>query len=81
MPKETIKLSEAPRYLRDKFGASVSYRRLYSAVLDGTVRAHKDASGHGWQIYVDDFPEIAEAMKPKNVEDLAPQGSANKIHL
>ncbi len=40
-----IKLPEVTRHLRDDFGVSVSYRRLYTAVLDGIVPAEKDASG------------------------------------
>ena len=81
MSKETIILPAVPRHLRKVFGVKVSYRRVYMGVLDGDIPAEKDASGKRWEIDVDDLPEIAKAMKPKNVEELAPQGSANKIHL
>ena len=81
MPKETIILPEVPRYLRKEFEVKVSYRRVYTAVLNGDIPAEKDDTGTRWKIKVDDLPEIAKAMKPKNVEDLAPQGSTNKIHL
>ena len=79
MTKETIKLSEVPRRIRRDFGVEITYRRLYSAVLDGKVPAHKDDSGHGWLINDDDLPEIAEKLKPVNIEDLAPPDWDGKI--
>ena len=57
-----IKLSELPRRLRDEFGVSVTYRRLYTAVLDGIVPAERDASGSRWLIDPDDLPEIAKTL-------------------
>ena len=81
MSKETINLSELPRLLRKKYGVKISYRRAYIDVLDAVIPAEKDDTGTRWKIKVDDLPKIAKAMKPRNVEDLAPQGSANKIHL
>lgn len=70
MSKETIKLSEVPRRLRKEFGVKVSYRRVYTAVLNGDISAERDASGNRWEIGVDNLPEIAKAFKPVNVEDL-----------
>ena len=70
MTKEKIKLSEVPRRIRRDFGVEVTYRRLYSAVLDGKVPAHKDDSGHGWLINVDDLSMIAKTLKPITVEDV-----------
>ncbi len=61
-PTNKIKLSELPRRLRDEFGVTVSYRRLYTAVLDGTVPAERDASGSRWLIDADDLPEIAKTL-------------------
>ena len=49
-PTKGIKLSGARRRLRDELGVSVSYRRLYAAVLDGIVPAERDASGSRWLI-------------------------------
>jgi len=57
-----IKLPEVTRHLRDDFGVSVSYRRLYTAVLDGIVPAEKDASGSRWLVDADDLPKIAEVF-------------------
>ena len=57
-----IKLPEVTRHLRDDFGVSVSYRRLYTAVLDGIVPAEKDASGSRWLVDANDLPKIAEAF-------------------
>ena len=57
-----VKLSEVPRRLRHEFGVSISYRRVYSAVLDGIVPAEKDASGSRWLVDPNDLPEIAEAL-------------------
>ena len=61
-PINQIKLSELPRRLRDEFGIIVSYRRVYSAVLDGIVPAEKDASGSRWVVGADDLPEIAKTF-------------------
>ena len=80
MPKETINLSELPRRLRKEHGVKISYRRVYTGVLDGDIPAEKDASGTRWKIKVDDLPEIAKTMKPKNVEELAPPGSTDQMH-
>ena len=62
MSANSIKLSELPRRLRKDFAVEVSYRRVYTAVLDGAIPAEKDASGTRWEINVDDLPEIAKAM-------------------
>ena len=62
MNETKIKLSEAPRRLRDEFGVSISYRRLYTAVLDGMVPAERDASGSRWLVDADDLPEIAKTL-------------------
>lgn len=70
MPEETINLSEVPRHLRKAFEVKVSYRRVYTAVLDGKIPAEKDETGTRWKIKVDDLPEIAKVLKPVNVEDL-----------
>lgn len=59
----TIKLSELPRRLRDEFSITVSYRRLYTAVLDGTIPAGRDASRSRWLIDADDLPEIAKTLE------------------
>ena len=64
---EKIKLSEVPRRLRDEFGVAVSYRRVYTAVLDGTVPAERDASGSRWIVDADDLPEIAETLGRKPI--------------
>ena len=61
-PVNKIKLSELPRRLRDEFGEAVSYRRLYTAVLDGIVPAERDASGSRWLVDADDLPEIAQTL-------------------
>ena len=61
----TIKLSEVPRHLRNEFGVAVTYRRLYTAVLDGIIPAERDASGTRWLIDKDDLPEIAETLGGK----------------
>ena len=60
-----IKLSELPRRLRDEFGVSVTYRRLYTAVLDGIVPAERDGSGARWIVDAGDLPEIAETLGSK----------------
>ncbi len=65
-PVHKIKLSEIPRRLRDQFDVSVSYRRLYTAVLDGIVPAERDASGSRWLIDADDLPKIASALGSKS---------------
>ena len=57
-----IKLSEVPRHLRDEFSVAVTYRRLYTAVLDGTIPAGRDASGSRWLVGPDDLPEIAKTL-------------------
>ncbi len=57
-----VKLSEVPRRLRDEFGVSISYRRVYSAVLDGIVPAEKDASGSRWLVEANDLPDIATTL-------------------
>lgn len=80
MSANSIKLSELPRRLRKDFAVEVSYRRVYTAVLDGAIPAEKDASGTRWIIDIEDLPLIAKAMKPKNVEDLAPPGSTDQMH-
>ncbi len=61
-PVHKIKLSELPRRLRDQFDVTVSYRRLYTAVLDGIVPAERDASGSRWLIDPNDLPEIARTI-------------------
>ena len=66
MPTQRIKLSEVPRLLKDEFGLAVSYRRVYSAVLDGIVPAERDASGNMWLIRSDDMPEIAKVFDTAN---------------
>ena len=70
MSKNQIKLSELPRRLRKEFGIEVSYRKTYSAVLDGAIPAEKDASGTRWFVNSKDLRKIAKALKPVNVEDL-----------
>ena len=80
MPKETINLSELPRRLRKDHGVKISYRRAYKDVLDAVIPAEKDDTGTRWKIKVDDLPEIAKAMKPKNVEKLAPPDSTDQMH-
>ena len=40
-------------------GIHVTYRRLYSAVLDGAIPAIKDESGSRWVIKADDLDAIA----------------------
>ncbi len=65
MTDTRIKLSELPRRLRDEFGIVVSYRRLYTAVLDGIVPAERDGSGTRWLVDADDLPEIAETLGSK----------------
>ena len=60
-----IKLSELPRRLRDEFGVAISYRRIYTAVLDGIVPAERDASGSRWIIDPDDLAEIATTLGGK----------------
>ncbi len=65
MTDTKIKLSELPRHLRDEFGVSVTYRRVYTAVLDGTVPAERDGSGARWLVDADDLPEIAETLGRK----------------
>ena len=62
MTETKIKLPEAPRRLRDEFGVSISYRRLYTAVLDGMVPAEKDASGSRWLVDANDLPDIAKTL-------------------
>lgn len=57
-----VKLSDLPRRLRDEFGVTVSYRRLYSAVLDGLVPAERDASGSRWLIDAADLSDIAKSF-------------------
>ncbi len=64
-PTNKIKLSELPRRLRDEFSITVSYRRLYTAVLDGIVSAERDASGSRWLVDADDLPEIAKTLGSK----------------
>ena len=57
-----IKLSELSRRLRDEFGESVPYRKIYTAVLDGIVPAERDASGARWIVNADDLPAIAKTL-------------------
>ena len=59
---DMIALPEVPHHLREEFGVSVSYRRVYAAVLDGVVPATRDASGRRWVIAADDLPKVAEAF-------------------
>ena len=66
MSTQKIKLSELPRLLKHEFGLAVSYRRVYSAVLDGIVPAERDASGNRWLIKSDDMPEIAKIFDTAN---------------
>ncbi len=62
MTNTKIKLSEVPRRLRDQFDVSVSYRRLYTAVLDGIVPAEREDSVSRWLIDTNDLPEIAKTI-------------------
>jgi hypothetical protein len=57
-----IKLSEVPRRLREDFGVSISYRRLYGLVLDGIVPAEKDETGNRWLIACNDLGQVAEML-------------------
>ena len=61
-PTNKIQLSELPRRLRNEFGITVSYRRLYTAVLDGIVPAERDESGSRWLIDPDNLPEIVKTL-------------------
>ena len=81
MSKETIGLSELPRRLRKEFGVVITYRHAYKDVLDGTIPAERDETGTRWKIKVDDLPEIAKALKPINVEDLAPPSLEGKFFI
>ena len=67
MTDTKIRLSELPRRLRDEFGVAVSYRRVYSAVLDGIVPAERDGSGARWLVDADDLTAIAETLGRKTV--------------
>ena len=51
--------------LHAPFGVSVTYRRLYSVVLDGIIPAERDATGSRWVINISDLPAIADAMKSR----------------
>jgi hypothetical protein len=59
MQKSSLGLPEACRWLRKTTGVHVTYRRLYSAVLDGAVPAVKDESGSRWVIKAADLDAIA----------------------
>ena len=59
MDKSTLGLPEACRWLRGKAGIRITYRRLYSAVLDGSIPAVKDDSGSRWVIKTNDLKAIA----------------------
>jgi hypothetical protein len=59
MQKSLLGLPEACRWLRKTMGVHVTYRRLYSAVLDGAIPAIKDDSGSRWVIKADDLDTIA----------------------
>jgi hypothetical protein len=59
MKKSAFGLPEACRRLREEAGICITYRRLYSAVLDGAIPAVKDESGSRWVIKADDLDAIA----------------------
>ena len=77
MTDNKIKLSEVPRHLRDEFGVAITYRRLYTAVLDGIVPAERDDSGSRWLIDKADLPEIAKTLKIRIglINHMAPSSS------
>lgn len=59
-PAATIPLPEVPRAIRAATGATVPYRILYAAVVDGTVPAEKR---HGrWHVAASDLKRIAQAL-------------------
>ena len=62
MSEKQIPLAELPRKLREEFGVSVSYRRVYGLVLDGVVPAEKDETGTRWFVSHDDLAEIAKTL-------------------
>ncbi|HUU66734.1 MAG TPA: hypothetical protein VMW57_05550 [Methyloceanibacter sp.] len=62
MRDKQIPLAELPRKLREEFGLSVSYRRVYGLVLDGVVPAEKDERSARWFVSCDDLAEIAKSL-------------------
>ena len=63
-----LNLPDLPRELLSYTGGkTVSYRRLYTRVLNGTLPASRSHGGR-WVIDRDDIPQIAAALglKPKN---------------
>jgi hypothetical protein len=77
MTHERIPLTELPRKLRDKFGSSPSYRRLYVHVLDGTLPAQQD--GARWFVIGRDLDKIGVILglqPPKPVRPGRKQSAA-----
>ena len=62
-----LKLSELPRRLRLEFDISISYRRLYRAVLDASIPAFKDTSGTKWLVNSADLDLIINRLAPTEV--------------
>jgi hypothetical protein len=60
-----IPLPRVPRALleRNHVRKPVSYKRLYTAVLEGRIPAEQDDNGR-WSVKGDDLSLIAEALSP-----------------
>ena len=59
----SIALTDAPRELA-KFGARITYRKLYGLVLDGIVPAERASNGR-WIIKRTALPGIAKSLGSK----------------
>ena len=54
-------ITKLPQRLNADFGGTVSYRKIYTAVLDGKIPATQGENGR-YQVAEADLPVIAEAL-------------------
>lgn len=59
---DRLNLSELPQALRHRGYTSLSYRRIYSAVLDGALADHVVRDNGRWYVSRDAVPAIAKAL-------------------
>lgn len=71
-----IALADAPRELKKRHGVNISYRKLYTAVLDGRVPAERGDNGR-WTLQKVDLPAIAEALGVPSRSEAAAEASAS----
>ncbi len=71
-----FKLTETSQRLKQRYGRTVGYSKIYRAVIDGDLDAERDASGRFWTLNEDQLPIVAalfgletqaEHGRPQNV--------------